>query len=177
MGWPRGCLHRCIICVDGIWQNLVPNCVEGIDIRGDYLLDSPVHAFGKSVCLWAECCWVVKSCWMPSDFDRTVMTSLRNWGPWSERILVGHPWGKITRWRSVVAIVEAAMSGRGSASRHLVRYSVITSMYLFPFVDGGKGPMRSQPINSNGWETVMGCSCPTFYDTVFICWHVGQVRV
>ena len=111
---------------------------------------------------------------MPSDYDRTVRTSLRNWGPWSESIFVGHPWGKITFRRSVVAMVEAAMSGRGSASHHLVRYFVINRMYLFPLVDDGKEPMRSHPINLNSWETGMGCRWPSFCGTIFICWHVGM---
>ena len=45
-------------------------------------------------------------------------------------------------------------------SAHLVRYFVMTRIYLLPLGVSGKGPMKSQPTSSKGNVTVMGWSVP-----------------
>ena len=47
-------------------------------------------------------------------------------------------------------------SGIALASGHLVRYSVATTMYIFPRTVFGKGPTMSIPRRSKGYPTLIG---------------------
>ena len=58
------------------------------------------------------------------------------------------------------AIVGAVTSRMATVSTHLVRYSVMTRIYLLPLGVSGKGPMKSHPKSLKGDVTVMGWSVP-----------------
>ena len=50
----------------------------------------------------------------------------------------------------------AEMSGIAAVIHHLVKYSMMTKIYLLPDTDVGEGPIKSQLTISNGSVTVMG---------------------
>ena len=50
------------------------------------------------------------------------------------------------------ATISAIADGMAWTSAHLVKWSIITSMYLFPFLVIGNGPALSEVIVWNGWS-------------------------
>ena len=52
----------------------------------------------------------------------------------------------------------------GLASIHLLKYSIATTVNLFPPCDGGSGPTRSMPHICNGQVGGMSCTTTKGFD-------------
>jgi len=66
--------------------------------------------------------------------------------PLSDTILYGTPFSHIQCLKIAFAIVSLVLSGIGTATGHLVKWSIIVSTHIFPVIDCRNGPTISMAI-------------------------------
>ena len=79
--------------------------------------------------------------------------------------VLGTPNLQIIFYKKKIFTVSEVIVASGLASIHLVKYSIATTMNLFPPpCEGGSGPMRSMPHLCNGQVDRMGCTTAEGFD-------------
>ena len=89
----------------------------------------------------------------------SVSNSFRNSKPLSVRISPA-PYRKKMLCIIARATVVANLSRRGIKTMYFENTQTAVKMYIYPFVDVGKGPARSQAQRSTGAPMTIGCRRP-----------------
>ena len=86
---------------------------------------------------------VVYFCEIPKDLTASLKSFPVNSRPQSEYRISGHPRTENTSLTIALATVNIFLSGRGTLRANLLKESITVNIYLLPFLDSGKGPIRS----------------------------------